>query len=71
MTIQTPLVTSLTVLNVMLGTGPLIIPSVFLIGGYALASIFIIIMGCISMITALFMVEALSIANAIKNLGNK
>ena len=57
----------MTILNVMLGTGPLIVPHVFLVGGWGFASIFIVIMGAISLITALFCVEALSIANAIKS----
>lgn len=67
MTYQKPIVTSVTVLNVMLGTGPIIIPSVFLIGGYQIATLFIVAMGVIAMITSLFAVEALSIANALKH----
>ena len=64
---QKPIVSSMTILNVMLGTGPLIVPHVFLVGGWGMASIFMIVMGIISLITALFCVEALSIVNAIKS----
>ncbi len=64
---QKPLVTSAMVVNVMMGTGPLIIPCVFLTGGWALATIFILIMGALSTLCALFAMEALSIANAMKN----
>lgn len=56
----------MTVINVMLGTGPLIIPCVFLIGGWIQATLFLLIMGVISLITCLFCVESLSIANALQ-----
>jgi hypothetical protein len=51
----------------MMGTGPLIIPPVFLLGGVAMGIIFTIFIGVLSLYCALFVVEALSIANAIKN----
>jgi len=59
--------TSVTLINVMMGTGPLIIPPVFLLGGVAMGIIFTIFIGVLSLYCALFVVEALSIANAIKN----
>ena len=67
---QKSIVTAMTIFNVMLGTGPLIIPHVFLVGGWGLASIFMFSMGLIALITGLFCVEALSIANAIKSIEN-
>ena len=60
----------MTITNLMLGTGPLIVPCVFLIGGYLLASIFIVIMGTIATISGMFCVEALAIANALRNSRN-
>jgi len=66
MTTQRPIVTIMTIINVMMSTGPLIVPCVFLIGGYILATIFIVLMGSISMISCGFCVESLSISNAIK-----
>ena len=57
----------MTIINVMLGTGPLIIPCAFTLGGWGLATIFIFAMGAISLFGGLFAVESLSIANALKS----
>lgn len=58
----------MTILNLTLSTGPLIIPCVFLIGGYLLASFFLLGMGFIAMVASGFCVETLSISNALKTL---
>lgn len=53
------------ILNVMLGTGPIIVPEVFLKGGFVLSTFFTLFIGVISLISALFVVEAVSIANGL------
>ena len=63
-------VTAATVINCMMGSGPLIIPPVFFISGLGLASTFSLFIGLISLISALFVLESLSIANALTQLKN-
>jgi amino acid permease len=53
------------ILNVMLGTGPIIVPEVFLKGGLVLSTFFTLLIGSISLVSGLFVVEALSIANGL------
>jgi amino acid permease len=53
------------ILNVMLGTGPIIVPEVFLKGGFVLSTFFTLFIGVISLISALLVVEAISIANGL------
>jgi amino acid permease len=62
---QHPNNTAITIINVMMGTGPLIIPPVFLLAGIGLSSIFTIFIGTLSYLSAMFVIEALSIANAL------
>jgi hypothetical protein len=54
----------------MMGSGPLIIPPVFLISGVGLATIFSLFVGLLSLISALFVIESLSIANALDKIQN-
>jgi hypothetical protein len=49
----------------MLGTGPIIVPEVFLNGGFVLSTFFTLFIGVISLISALLVVEAVSIANGL------
>ena len=53
------------IINVMLGTGPLIVPAVFLEAGPLLSILFGLFMGLISLLSGLLVLEALSLCNAI------
>ena len=61
-----PMTSGITILNVMLGTGPLIIPPVFLLGGVGLSTIFTFIVVYFSYQSSEMIIEILSITNAIK-----
>jgi amino acid permease len=62
----TPLTSGVTIINVMLGTGPIIIPFSFLLGGVGLSTIFTIIVVYFSYQSSEMIVELLSICNALK-----
>jgi amino acid permease len=52
--------------NILLGTGPLILPSPYQQAGFALSTIWISIIGFISLMCAEFLVESLARINFIK-----
>lgn len=56
-----------TVINVLMGTGPLVLPPAVAAAGLALGTILLVIMGIISVITAEYLVECLSVANYLNN----
>lgn len=57
--------------NIILGTGPIIIPPVFLLGGIGLSTIFILIIALLSYIACEFIVESISLCNALTYIKNK
>lgn len=54
------------IINVMLGTGPIIIPPIFLLAGIGLSSIWMIVIGFLSYLASEMIVESISLCNAIK-----
>lgn len=53
------------IINMCLGTGPIIMPPVFLSGGVILSTIFIIAIAFFSFIGCEYIMEAISISNAL------
>ena len=68
---MSPLAASATVINLLLATGPFTYPEGFVQLGPVTSSILLIITCFISYITALFMVEAISVAYAVGDLKKK
>lgn len=62
------MMTIILIVNVMLGTGPLIVPPVFLMAGPVLSFGFCLLVGGFSMISALMVLESLSLCNALVTL---
>lgn len=60
-----PTTTVIMIINVMLGTGPIIIPPIFLLGGVFLSSIWMILIGFFSYLASEMIIESMSICNAI------
>lgn len=60
-----------TMVNMLLGTGPLILPSPCQQAGILLSVVWICIIGFISLNSAEFLVEALALTNAIKRQQSK
>jgi amino acid permease len=56
------------VFNLIVGTGALTMPKAFQGAGWLLSTILIVFLSVLSYITGTFMIEAMSIANCIKNL---
>jgi hypothetical protein len=67
---QQPITTVIMILNIILGTGPMIVPSVILKGGWRLSSVFTVLTGSMSLVSGMFVVEAVSIANGLLNCEN-
>lgn len=53
--------------NVLLGTGPIFLPGVFLEAGVGLSSVFMVFISFISYLTAEYVIETISICNALKH----
>ena len=60
-----PLVAAVFLLNVFLGTGVLTLPYAFVHAGLVLSAVFLLGIGTIAYITAMFLLEAMSAANAL------
>jgi amino acid permease len=55
-----------TIVNILLGTGPIILPSPFFDAGYILSVIWLTIIGLIGYITAEYIIEIISRSNYLK-----
>ena len=62
------MMTVILILNVMLGTGPLIVPPTFLMAGPYLSVIFCVLIGFFSLLSALMVLESMSLCNALETL---
>lgn len=60
-----------TLINVLMGTGPILLPPVVAGAGVILSTLVLSIMGLLSIIGAEFIIESLSIANCMKIYGAK
>lgn len=58
-----------TLINVLMGTGPILLPPVIASAGLLLSAGVLLVMVLLSLIGAEFIIEALSIANSIKRYG--
>ena len=56
----------MTCINILLGTGPIIVPSVFCLAGLGLGTIWMIVMMLISYMAVEFIMEIVSILNALR-----
>lgn len=56
----------MTCINIILGTGPIIVPPVFYLAGIGLTTISIVFMICIGFIAMEFLIETISLLNGLK-----
>ncbi|GBG81387.1 hypothetical protein CBR_g32061 [Chara braunii] len=66
-----PLVGSIFLFNLFIGTGVLALPALLLKAGWVLSTIFLIIVACLSFVGVTFMIECMATANAILLLRKK
>lgn len=66
-----PSTTMIMIINVMLGTGPIIVPPVFLLGGILLSSVWMFMIGFFSYLASEMIVEAISLCNAVNSLNEE